>query len=243
MPCRRSEYFQPLDTTQYTATYEKRLFGNKKYITFDIETYKDQTGRLIPYAVGSRVGGEGNYTRSLKEIKTYFILDFEGADMRTRATAMMFQAVKDLLNVRNRGYVVYCHNLGAFDGFLLIDYLKEVKHIKLKPLFRGGSMYSLDVSYPIDEMDAAWLEENKGTRGGVGKIKEAKTARIVFHDSYKILPQSLAALGKAFGCVTRKTEFPYDFVSEATLDYEGPAPEEVAALGKADNSPEATHAT
>eukprot|EP00299_Pterocystis_sp_00344_P001296 c11129_g1_i1.p1 GENE.c11129_g1_i1~~c11129_g1_i1.p1 ORF type:complete len:391 (+),score=-74.25 c11129_g1_i1:606-1778(+) len=200
LPCKKSEYFQQLDPRTYTTPYEKRL--NKKFISFDIETYVDSTGHLIPYAVGSRVGGDGNYSRS-KDLKLYFLLDFPGQTMRDKATAMLFQSIKDLLVIANKGYVIYCHNLGAFDGFLLIDYLKNLEQLKIKPLFRSGSIYSLDIQYQDTDLEAT---------------------RLIFHDSYKLLPMSLAALAKSFNCSTQKTSFPYDFITEQTLTYDGPIP-------------------
>ena len=45
-----------------------------------------------------------------------------------------------------------------------------------------------------------------------------------FVDSYRLLPNSLNDLGKAWGCKVQKGTFPYKFVNKDNLNYIGPTP-------------------
>jgi hypothetical protein len=154
LPCNKSDYFEKLSVNKYKEKLVDRIYSNHKIITFDIETYVDgKTGTLVPYAVGSYTGGEGNYIRHEEELKMYYLLDFEGVDVQSKVQKMLFQALKDILVVKNRGYIVYTHNLGGYDGFLLIKYLKDVKNLKIKPLFRSNTIYAIDFSFPVDCID------------------------------------------------------------------------------------------
>jgi hypothetical protein len=63
-----------------------------------------------------------------------------------------------------------------------------------------------------------------GVRKGKALIQETKKLRLVFHDSYKILPMSLQELSKTFGCNVQKGTFPHEQVTYDFLSYIGEAP-------------------
>ena len=48
--------------------------------------------------------------------------------------------------------------------------------------------------------------------------------RIVLQDSYKVLPLSLAELGRVFDVEIKKGDFPHTFVTADNLNYIGPSP-------------------
>lgn len=127
-----------------TATYS--IYEDRKIGVLDIETYKDSTGRHIPYACGTRVGGPGNYIRHRPEVKMYFSSDFDGKCPEMRARQIMVAMLKDILLIKNRGYRFYAHNLSGFDGPLMVKYLSHVEGLKIKPLMRGNDTYTIDLS-------------------------------------------------------------------------------------------------
>lgn len=173
------------------------------------------------------MGGEGSYIRSSPVRKLFYLTDYINHTCDTiykSAANMMFDAVMSVLNIQNRGYIVYCHNLGRFDGPLLIEYLSDTNLI-LKPVYRNGIVYSLEVSLPIALLDQKQLDAQKGVRGGMSKLNLQNSLKIVFHDSYLILPASLEKLAKSFNCATLKTTFPHDFITLDTINYVGTVPE------------------
>lgn len=190
----------------------------------DIETYTDRSGNLIPYAVGSRVGGSGNYIRNKADIKLYYLSDYDGEDNIAKSKLMMVDFLKHILNDNFIGYKFYAHNLGGFDGPLLIKYLADIVGLKIKPLMRNNELYSLDLIMSIESMDSQWLELNKGPRGGLSGIYNKGSVRIILQDSYKLLPLSLSELGKVFAVETQKGEFPHSFVKDDNLTYIGQSP-------------------
>ena len=122
------------------------------------------------------------------------------------------------------GYIFYAHNLSRFDGPLLIEYLADIKGLKIRPLLKNNEIYSIKFTMTTAEMDPDWIAANAGPRGGESKFKKSATVRIVLQDSYKMLPWSLEGLGKTFDVATLKGTFPHDFVSVERLDYVGVSP-------------------
>ena len=88
--------------------------------------------------------------------------------------------------------------------FNKITSYKLVSHIK--PIIKDGKFINLEVFYEIKD----------------------KTYKISFRDSYLLLPNSLSKLSKAFNpSEYYKGIFPYSFVNESNLNYEGVVPDYV----------------
>lgn len=111
---------------------------------------------------------------------------------------MINKLIEDLFKVFNR-YIVYTHNLGRYDAIFI---LKSIDLAKYKVTL-------------IDQNNAYIYI----------KVEEIMTNKVIhFHDSFKLLPESLASLCKGFDIGLQKTYFPYSFVTTERLDYVGEFP-------------------
>ena len=212
------EYMKPMDAPQPPNPYR-----TLKFASMDLETYKDGNGRMVPYSVAIRHGGSHSYYDSKRELRVWYLTDYPGETPYEQATAMLLSAMKYILQKHFMGYSFFMHNLGGFDGPIIMSYLTGVTDLEIKPLYRNRMLYSIDISMPRAKMDASWGEykriQNEDNVVGV--------CRAVFKDSFKFFPYSLAKVGEAFECQVKKTEFPHDFASYENLEYKGKAPESV----------------
>jgi hypothetical protein len=100
----------------------------------------------------------------------------------------------------------YAHNLGGFDAIFIIRVLKQ-NYPNTKLHFKDGKPLSITVS----------IINNNSTK--------AKKKKLVFKDSYKILPLKLSSLTKALVVPTKKLMFPYKFMRIENLNYNGAVPD------------------
>lgn len=110
---------------------------------------------------------------------------------------MLTQAIKDLMIKKYNNYKVYIHNMANFDAIFLLKILAELGTIK--PIIHHGDLISINFKF--------------------------KDYNITFRDSQQLLIMSLRKLAKAFSVDTQKSIFPYKFVNENNLDYNGPIPD------------------
>nr|YP_010384620.1 DNA polymerase [Russula rosea]UHA57019.1 DNA polymerase [Russula rosea] len=113
---------------------------------------------------------------------------------------MILDCLKTILVRKYNGYKIYVHNLAKFDIIFLLKYL--VKLGNLDPVIHNDRIISVKLNY--------------------GREYEY---HIEFKDSYLLLLSSLAKLTRGFGVDTLKSVFPYLFVNENNLDYEGEVPD------------------
>jgi DNA polymerase type B, organellar and viral len=197
--------------------YEDRLFG-----VVDIETCKTDEGMLLPIAIGWRAGGLGNFIRSRREVTTFYVDDFDGDTLSEKVVNMMRAFFTSLVVYANHGYVFYAHNLGGFDGPLLLQYLVGMPSFKVRPTYRNG-IYCIDVKRSHEsDVDAP---ENLGPRGGKSHLLKSNVFSIRLVDSYKLLPSSLKDLGTSFEVETQKGTFPHECVRPTNLGYIGVSPD------------------
>jgi hypothetical protein len=111
---------------------------------------------------------------------------------------MLLTALTELLAF-NPNAKVYIHNFANFDYMFLIKVLFE--NFKVKPYFKDNKVMHL-------------IFQNK-----------TGSAKIEIYDSYLILPTSLRTLATKYKLAELKGYFPYNFVSENTLDYIGVTPD------------------
>lgn len=191
---------------------------DSKIITYDFETYTRRDGVIVPYAVGIRYGGEESRRYPDKVFKMFYLTDYPGGNENEQALSMVLDSLKFLLRREFRGWKVYAHNLSGFDGPLLLKYLSKLEGFTKSFRYRNGVLYTLSCSYPNSRMDDSWTQIQSG-----GKVYNQQI-RIVFKDSYLLLPRSLRALAQAFGCEAQKGEFPHEFASYENLNYKGVSP-------------------
>jgi hypothetical protein len=110
---------------------------------------------------------------------------------------MIKTAIKDLMVKKYDNYKVYIHNLARFDAIFLLKILVELGQVK--PIIHNGDLISIGFKF--------------------------NGYHITFKDSLKLLIVSLRNLGKVFGIDTQKSIYPYTFVNENNLNYEGKVPE------------------
>ena len=163
--------------------------------TFDVETYfNTNENKSFVYALGYSILGEG--------VTTFYKNKEQSSD------DLIIQCINSLLKFKYHGFIFYAHNLSGYDVVYLLKTLSEYnlknnqQYYILKPLFRDSKIIKLAVSIKINK----------------------KYIKIVFADSYLILPASLDKLGKDFNCEIKKSVFPYNFVNESTLNYIGELP-------------------
>ena len=209
-------YLEPLDT--YSNT--KRRPGGR-FITFDMETFTNEDGCHIPYALCIRWGSlDGFYDRTPTR-RFFYLLDYEGSTPDDMAKNMIFDALKYLMQGKFQGYKVYVHNLSGYDGPILLKYFylfQQDKDFKVNLKYNHGTIYQISCSYPEKFMDSSWEHMKKG------RPRRSKRLSISFKDSYLLLPVSLGELAKSFECSTQKGSFPHDFASFDNLDYCGKSP-------------------
>jgi hypothetical protein len=110
---------------------------------------------------------------------------------------MIFQAIQFLNKPKYNGFKVYAHNFAAFDAIFILRRLVKIAKIDVK------------------NKDGVLIEI---------KCRFSKRVQITFRDSYLLLPSSLDSLGKNF-VASEKKLFPYDFVNNTNIDYNGGVPD------------------
>jgi DNA polymerase type B, organellar and viral len=98
---------------------------------------------------------------------------------------------------------IYIHNLANFDGIFLLKAIAEIGELKV--LMNNEKLISFDFHFKPSPFSKYEIVLN-------------------FRDSYQILLASLAKLGKSFNVKTIKTIFPYRFINENDLNYNGSIP-------------------
>ena len=121
------KYIKPLKQTKNINN-----ILNKKLVTFDIETYKNNKNIFIPYACGWYNG---------EITKTYYLTDFKSYE------DMIIKSITDLILENDRSSV-YIHNLSNFDYILINKILYN--HFNVRPQFKDGEILSLSISIKND---------------------------------------------------------------------------------------------
>jgi hypothetical protein len=113
---------------------------------------------------------------------------------------LILTALKSILSRKYNGYNVYIHNMAKFDIIFLLKHLVKLGNVT--PVIHNGRIISINLNF--------------------GKDLEY---RLQFKDSYLILLASLFKLTKGFGVETLKSVFPFLFVNENNLNYNGQVPD------------------
>jgi DNA polymerase type B, organellar and viral len=100
---------------------------NNKYITFDIECYRDENNDFIPYACEFYT--PNNY-------KVYLLTNYNNW------LDMINDFLQDIEKVSNK-HTIYIHNLSSFDSLFLLKSL--YKNYTTKPLFKDNKIISINI--------------------------------------------------------------------------------------------------
>lgn len=143
-----------------------RVKYNNKIATLDLETITLSNNTLLPYAGGFKL----KTARGKNIERLYYLTDYlkEDLDNSQSSNKMLLHLCTDLLSL-SKGYTVYVHNLGGFDGVFLLKPLVELL---------GPFRVIMDKSKDF--------------------ISLSLPNKIVFKDSYRIFPASLASLSSLF---------------------------------------------
>ena len=144
-------------------------------------------------------------TRNIEgKLYPYAVSIYDGIDLNffylsdyADSDDLLCNAIKSLMQRRYNGYSIYLHNFSRFDGIFLMKVLTELSS-RINIIMRESNIISVKFYF--------------------GKY------HIYFKDSYLMLPASLRKLAASFK-VGYKGLFPYKFVNEVNLDYEGAVPE------------------
>lgn len=126
---------------------------------------------------------------------SFYISDYNNSE------EMLVSAISSLLRYKYNNYVVYAHNMSGFDGVFLLKVLS--KTFDTKVIIRDDKIIQFNLEY---------------------NINPKKKGKLIFRDSYLMLPISLRKLADSFE-VENKGHFPHEFVNGVPLDYIGDTPE------------------
>ena len=161
--------------------------------TIDLETFKNDKGEAIPYAIGYKTA---------KVLDTFYLNDYKNSD------DMILDCIDKFMVVKNHNMKLYAHNMGEFDGILILKTLidKSDNHgYKIKVFSNNdGKLMSIDITK---------------------KLKNKQIIKISILDSYLLLPVGLDYLCDVFNTNVKKTIFPYDFINSNTINYKGLIPD------------------
>jgi len=105
---------------------------NNKFITMDLETYKDENNKLIPYLL---CWYDGNIKKS------YFINDYNNFD------ALILKVMNDLCTYKYKNYKIYLHNFSKFDGIFLLKHLANIKNSFTDPIINNGKIINIHFTF------------------------------------------------------------------------------------------------
>jgi hypothetical protein len=156
----------------------------QKFITIDIETIRDESGKLVPYLICAFDGK--------KHISSF----------NSDPQIMFDNFITELLKLNSyQNNIIYAHNLSSFDGIFILKYL--MNHGKITPLYFNSKLMQIELELPLTE-------------------GSSNPRKLIFRDSFLLLPLSLRKLCEAFSVEVSKSWFPFGLND---LNYEGDFPD------------------
>jgi hypothetical protein len=177
-----------------------------KIIALDLET------RSLPSQINPLDSSKGGYStlevisacwcNSIEE-RTFYVTDY---DSPNRDSKLMSDLINSLLDFKNNGSMIYCHNLSSFDGVFLLKTIYDLSDhgYKIDLIYKDNKMIVVTVSKRVEVVN----EEGN---------KVMEKFQIKFCDSLLILPASLAKLAKSLGINSGKLDT-WDVASHNTAD-------------------------
>lgn len=111
--------------------------------------------------------------------------------------SLLSQVFNDLKNYNH--YSIYFHNFAKFDSYFILKYLPDFGIVD--PIIHKDKLITLKLTLPHDNN---------------------KTTKLIFKDSYLLLPSSLRNLCQSFNVITQKGIFPYGLMD---IHYNGVVPD------------------
>lgn len=181
-------------------------YNSKKIVRPYLDFDKDlNIGSIDIETYNNREGYAVPYSIGFKtseELYTTYI------DRYLNSDDMILECINKIFTNKNHNIKLYAHNMSDFDGILILKSLMNTadKHDYIFKLFSDneGKIMSIDI---------------------IKKMKSKKIIKISILDSCLLLPVSLDTLCGLFNTNVKKGIFPYDFISELTLNYKGSVPD------------------
>lgn len=215
-------FIDTLKDRHILSNFERVITENKMK-----KTYFYSDGELLFYQEDRKATFIENIPKSFKTQPKILTLDLETRDIGgvkvpicmsiydgKKATSFLFKdsnkweeemlkGIKTIMTRKYDGYKIYVHNLSYFDSIFMLDTLSKLGEIK--PLMRDNRFIKINfIFYAVSE------KGNKNTN---------RKYRLVFYDSYLLLPASLSKLSESFNIKNRKSIFPFDFVNRKDFDF------------------------
>ena len=176
-----------------------------KAITLDCETYLEKS-----------IDRNGNIVETHKLLSICFYdginsFQFYKTDYSS-INEMLDSCFNLIFDIKYKDYTIYIHNGARFDLVLLLNFLLNREDITIgnDVIYKNGQFIQLIITKKFNILKD-------------GKERTVR-AKFKINDSYLILMNSLAKLGKSFNVETQKDVFPHSFVNENNLNYIGEVP-------------------
>jgi len=158
---------KPVNPKYSISPLKGRVNYSTKIGTLDIETIKMNDNTLLPYAVGFRLI---DVSTGIIIHNIFYLTDFLENNSPEIASDIIMKATLQALFEKGRGFTIYVHNLGSFDGMFLIRPITDLL---------GPSNVIMDQSKEFISI-------------------HLKSCHITFKDSFRIFPTSLFTLSNIF---------------------------------------------
>lgn len=183
-----------LDPRRFILPLQSKEKQMTRIATFDIETFV-YNGKLYPYAIGLQ------YTKYNKTHKIIFYYEDLYQNIEENSAAILEKMV-DHITKNCKHYTIFAHNLGKFDGILMMS-----------SIFKVLGKHSIII-------------------GKDNSIIAMSFKGIKMLDSLRIFPMSLKQLAKQFKVETQKGEFDYRKVNKDNVTSEAIKMEVLSYLEK-----------
>jgi hypothetical protein len=190
--------YSTMVSNRFKISKLKKVSVNLKSIaTVDIETVLDENGVHVPIAI-STVSAD---------FSKLFIVDSMLFQKDSKlAVSNLFKEYLEFMESQKKSYIIYAHNLGGYDGYLLYKnfLLLDVSKINnFKSLIDGDHKFiSIDYRYKYK----------------TPRMKKSSAITLTWKDSMRIFPGSLDSVCKQFNVVGKISKYDLRFNSISMFD-------------------------
>ena len=189
--------FKPIKQRKVRGYKASLNYSDYRIGTMDLETYINKDSISKTYSIGFYIEND---------INIYYIDNSLNSDL------LIMKCLDGMLKEKYNKYTFYVHNFSRFDVSFILRVIIEAKE-------KNPDIYD----YNLIMKDSLIICLNISKKYITSKTTKKYSIKIV--DSYNILKASLSDLCKTYKPDVIKTVFPYNFVKENTLFYEGKKPD------------------